>query len=590
MQHAQQKKKVKLIATKSHSQMQIFVKTLENKSISLSCSKETTIDQLKKMIETKEGVPTSNQRLIYQAKQLEGSSTLGECGVESDRTIHLLLKTPTSTNTLSSKTSGASTIPPPPAGVEMNSLASLFASLSENKNKPLSLTPEQIQLMLSSQFVQQQQQQQTATKIGSGINKLPSPSSSSSTKNDESNFQQYFVDLDEPQKSPSDLAMSDNNMADSDDEGSSDDEFEEVSHTDSNGEVVKKKQKRGKRGCYTKRACSNCRLAHAACDAGRPCKRCVTLGKSDTCVDAQRKRTKKRPFTDMNTFSAEKENLLPSMTDYIPMLGQIPSANLPPAAPNSSLPSLKPLPMNPFALFPSAFPLPLLNLNFPSLPTNSLNNLIPAAVNTATNTIPTKTVASNTQPTHNSAQKQTAKDEIDEFEAVSSDDHMSKQIEQQLIDQSLDSLNLIDDPPISSSIALDLSTPQTPLSAITGSTEFSFNLPATPSTPTSAKNSATSNGNELVPHNYFQNNNTISQGNSSPEQLLTQFLVNNSLATPQQNSMLIQHLLYAYSKQSQELNDLKDLVKQLHQMVFTSSMANFALTSRLPNNSLPKIQ
>ncbi|ORY97600.1 hypothetical protein BCR43DRAFT_490032 [Syncephalastrum racemosum] len=37
-------------------------------------------------------------------------------------------------------------------------------------------------------------------------------------------------------------------------------------------------------------ACINCKKAHLACDVTRPCKRCVTLGKTDTCQDVKHKK------------------------------------------------------------------------------------------------------------------------------------------------------------------------------------------------------------------------------------------------------------------------------------------------------------
>jgi len=40
----------------------------------------------------------------------------------------------------------------------------------------------------------------------------------------------------------------------------------------------------------TARACSNCKLAHTACDVNRPCGRCISLGKEDSCFDVERKK------------------------------------------------------------------------------------------------------------------------------------------------------------------------------------------------------------------------------------------------------------------------------------------------------------
>jgi len=37
-------------------------------------------------------------------------------------------------------------------------------------------------------------------------------------------------------------------------------------------------------------ACVNCKKAHLACDASRPCRRCVSLDKQDSCIDVQHKR------------------------------------------------------------------------------------------------------------------------------------------------------------------------------------------------------------------------------------------------------------------------------------------------------------
>ncbi|KAL7752581.1 arp2/3 complex subunit [Sorochytrium milnesiophthora] len=41
---------------------------------------------------------------------------------------------------------------------------------------------------------------------------------------------------------------------------------------------------------YVLKACVNCKLSHVACNATRPCQRCIRLGKQATCVDAERKK------------------------------------------------------------------------------------------------------------------------------------------------------------------------------------------------------------------------------------------------------------------------------------------------------------
>lgn len=64
-------------------------------------------------------------------------------------------------------------------------------------------------------------------------------------------------------------------------------------------------------------ACLNCKRAHLACDVGRPCRRCINLGKSDTCVDVQHKkrgrpRLKDRPTSQSGVMPIRSHNLTPS--------------------------------------------------------------------------------------------------------------------------------------------------------------------------------------------------------------------------------------------------------------------------------------
>lgn len=54
------------------------------------------------------------------------------------------------------------------------------------------------------------------------------------------------------------------------------------------------------------KACVNCKKAHLACDTSRPCKRCVHLGKTATCVDVEHKK-RGRPKSQKNMTPEELE-------------------------------------------------------------------------------------------------------------------------------------------------------------------------------------------------------------------------------------------------------------------------------------------
>ncbi len=80
--------------------MQIFVKLLTGKTITVPVESAVTIRQVKEKVQAQEKIPIGEQRLIYSGNNLEDGKTIGDYDIPKEATLYLIANASSASSTV----------------------------------------------------------------------------------------------------------------------------------------------------------------------------------------------------------------------------------------------------------------------------------------------------------------------------------------------------------------------------------------------------------------------------------------------------------------------------------------------------------
>jgi len=83
---------VRPLLTLRGGSLQVFVKTFAGKTITVEVEPDESIESLKNKVQSKEGVPPNQQRLLFGGKQLDSRKSISDYDIEDESTMHMVLR------------------------------------------------------------------------------------------------------------------------------------------------------------------------------------------------------------------------------------------------------------------------------------------------------------------------------------------------------------------------------------------------------------------------------------------------------------------------------------------------------------------